>query len=143
MQKLKIFKIPEQIPVWRWGKLTLGVRDQFLSYRAVVELIRKEIGHTFQIQIARNFSARKNGGIPPKVHAKPKNPANLLYFGGSVLVAGVSTPDTYPRILVNFSEPFGTQGRCFKQWLHAYHHMSKKKNYRKKKIFPQKKCEFF
>ena len=55
---LKIFKIPEQIPVWRLGKLTLGVRDQFLSYRAVVELIRKEIDHTFQIQIVRNFSAR-------------------------------------------------------------------------------------
>ena len=58
-------------------------------------------------------------------------------------MAGVSTPDTYPRILVNFSEPFGTQGRCFKQWLHAYHHMSKKKIIEKKIFFPKKKCDFF
>ena len=75
------------------------------------------------------------------MHAKPKNPANLLYFGGSVLAAGFSTPDTYPRILVNFSEPFGTQEWFSKQWLHACHSMNKKIIV-KKTIFPQKNAIF-
>ena len=76
----------------------LGVRAQFLSYRAVysvVELIRKEISHSFRIQTARNSSARQDGYIAPKVHAKPKNPAKLANFRGSVLRSGVRTPDTY------------------------------------------------
>ena len=91
----------------------LGVRNQFLSYRAVIELIRKEIGHIFSIQIVRNASARRYGYIAPKVHVKPKNPAKLANFRGSVLRSGVRTPDTYLSIVVNFWESFGTQKRCF------------------------------
>ena len=91
----------------------LGVRAQFLSYRAVVELIRKEIGHSFRMQTAHNSTARQDGYIAPKVHATPKNPAKLANFRGSILRSGVRTPDTYPSILVDFWESFGTQERCF------------------------------